>query len=90
MVGGHRAYHASLHSAGIVSCTSLSFLMRGFRRKVVERILMERSSRIHLEVVLYIRQGGYFEMLTDNSNTLDEFGLKGPSELRGGKYIQSG
>ena len=52
MVGGRRAYHASLHSAGIVSCTSLSFLMRGFRRKVIESILMERSSWIHLEVVL--------------------------------------
>ena len=51
MVGRRRAYHASLHSAGIVSCTSLSFLMRGFRRKVIERILMERSSRIHLEVM---------------------------------------
>jgi hypothetical protein len=32
--------------------------MRGFRRNVVERILVERSSWIHLEVVLYIRQGG--------------------------------
>jgi len=52
VVGWCRTYHASLHPAGIVSCTSLSFLMRGFRRKVDESILMERSSRIHLEVVL--------------------------------------
>ena len=52
MVGKFSAYHASLHSAGIVSCTSLYLLMRGFRRNVVERILVERSSWIHLEVVL--------------------------------------
>ena len=56
MVGGHGADCASCQSAGRISCTSLCFLMRGFRRKVVERILVERSSWIHLEVVLYIRQ----------------------------------
>ena len=55
VVGWCRAYHASLYSAGVVSCTSMSFLLRGFRRKVDERILIERSSRIHLEVVLYIK-----------------------------------
>ena len=56
MVGRRGADCASCRSAGRISCTSLCFLMRGFRRKVDESILVERSSRIHLEVVLYIRQ----------------------------------
>ena len=52
VVGGCEADCASCQSAGRISCTSLYLLMRGFRRNVVERILVERSSWIHLEVVL--------------------------------------
>ena len=55
VVGWCRTYHASLHPAGIVSCTSLSFLLRGFRRKVDESILMEGSSWVHLEAFLNLR-----------------------------------
>jgi hypothetical protein len=54
MVGGCGARGTILHPARIVSCTSLSFLMRGFRRKVAW-ILMERSSWVHLEAFLNLR-----------------------------------
>ena len=55
MVSGRGADCAPCQSAGGISCTSLCLLMRGFRRKVVESILVERSIWIHLQVVLYIR-----------------------------------
>ena len=38
-----------MHPTRIVSCTSLNFLLRGFRRKVVG-ILLKRSSWVHLKI----------------------------------------
>ena len=54
MTGRCRAYHTSLHSTRIVSCTSLNFLLRGFRRKVVG-ILVKRSIWVHHEAFLKLR-----------------------------------
>ena len=54
MAGRRGADHTILHFVGMVSCTSLTFLMRGFRRKVVESmwILQLRSSWVQLEAFL--------------------------------------